>query len=107
MGTWKITAHYEGDEANAASRDFKVQKFGKLIWLKCFTAFFFNYETIILPSKNTFIVTHPSFTQFWGEHRNEAQLYFVECWTVWFHHLSQVSVDSFPIKLHFAQLKPH
>ncbi|XP_042345143.1 complement C4-B [Plectropomus leopardus] len=27
MGTWKITAHYEGDEANAASREFKVQKF--------------------------------------------------------------------------------
>ncbi|XP_041797665.1 complement C4-B [Chelmon rostratus] len=27
MGTWKITAHYEDDEANAASREFKVQKF--------------------------------------------------------------------------------
>uniref|UniRef100_A0A3Q4HQI4 Complement C4B (Chido/Rodgers blood group) n=1 Tax=Neolamprologus brichardi TaxID=32507 RepID=A0A3Q4HQI4_NEOBR len=26
-GTWKITAHYEGDEANAAFREFKVQKF--------------------------------------------------------------------------------
>ncbi|XP_028280659.1 complement C4-B isoform X2 [Parambassis ranga] len=27
MGTWKITAHYVGDEANAVSREFKVQKF--------------------------------------------------------------------------------
>ncbi|XP_023280702.1 complement C4-like [Seriola lalandi dorsalis] len=27
MGTWKITAHYEGDEDNAVSREFKVQKF--------------------------------------------------------------------------------
>ncbi|XP_075965224.1 complement C4-like [Anarhichas minor] len=27
LGTWKITAHYEDDEANAASREFKVQKF--------------------------------------------------------------------------------
>nr|AIN76766.1 complement component 4 [Oplegnathus fasciatus] len=26
-GTWKITAHYKDDEANAASREFKVQKF--------------------------------------------------------------------------------
>uniref|UniRef100_A0A669E1D4 Complement C4B (Chido/Rodgers blood group) n=1 Tax=Oreochromis niloticus TaxID=8128 RepID=A0A669E1D4_ORENI len=26
-GTWKITAHYEDDEANAAVREFKVQKF--------------------------------------------------------------------------------
>uniref|UniRef100_A0AAX7UU10 Anaphylatoxin-like domain-containing protein n=1 Tax=Astatotilapia calliptera TaxID=8154 RepID=A0AAX7UU10_ASTCA len=26
-GTWKITAHYENDEANAAFREFKVQKF--------------------------------------------------------------------------------
>ncbi|XP_078027937.1 complement C4-B-like [Epinephelus lanceolatus] len=27
MGTWKITAHYKDDEANVASREFKVQKF--------------------------------------------------------------------------------
>ncbi|KAK9513649.1 hypothetical protein VZT92_027165 [Zoarces viviparus] len=27
LGTWKIKAHYEDDEANAASREFKVQKF--------------------------------------------------------------------------------
>ncbi|XP_034084143.1 complement C4-B [Gymnodraco acuticeps] len=27
MGTWKITAHYENDEDNAASREFKVKKF--------------------------------------------------------------------------------
>nr|AIA08678.1 complement component 4 [Miichthys miiuy] len=27
MGTWKITAHYQGDEANAASSVFKVQRF--------------------------------------------------------------------------------
>lgn len=27
MGTWKITAHYEDDEANAVSREFKVQTF--------------------------------------------------------------------------------
>ncbi|XP_071372165.1 complement C4-B [Centroberyx affinis] len=27
MGTWKIVAHYEGDEAHAATREFKVQKF--------------------------------------------------------------------------------
>ncbi|XP_070823248.1 complement C4-B [Chaetodon trifascialis] len=27
IGTWKITAHYEDDEANAAHREFKVQKF--------------------------------------------------------------------------------
>ncbi|XP_073341162.1 complement C4-B [Pagrus major] len=27
MGMWKITAHYQGDEAYAASREFKVQKF--------------------------------------------------------------------------------
>ncbi|XP_076594325.1 complement C4-B [Chaetodon auriga] len=27
MGIWKITAHYEDDEANAAYREFKVQKF--------------------------------------------------------------------------------
>ncbi|XP_039974312.1 complement C4-B isoform X2 [Xiphias gladius] len=27
MGTWKIIAHYEGDDANAVSREFKVQKF--------------------------------------------------------------------------------
>ncbi|KAF3691807.1 Complement C4 Complement C4 beta chain [Channa argus] len=27
MGTWNITAHYEGDEANAVSREFKVKKF--------------------------------------------------------------------------------
>ncbi|XP_030606146.1 complement C4-like [Archocentrus centrarchus] len=26
-GTWNITAHYNGDEANAAFREFKVQKF--------------------------------------------------------------------------------
>ncbi|XP_050931841.1 complement C4-B [Lates calcarifer] len=26
-GTWKITAHYEDDETNAASREFRVQKF--------------------------------------------------------------------------------
>ncbi|XP_055358926.1 complement C4-B isoform X2 [Betta splendens] len=27
MGTWKIKAHYEGDEGNAVFREFKVQKF--------------------------------------------------------------------------------
>ncbi|XP_030606150.1 complement C4-B-like [Archocentrus centrarchus] len=27
MGTWNITAHYNGDEENAAFREFKVQKF--------------------------------------------------------------------------------
>ncbi|KAM9851517.1 complement C4-B [Aulostomus maculatus] len=27
MGTWKIMAHYEGDEKNVALREFKVQKF--------------------------------------------------------------------------------
>ncbi|KAI9536511.1 hypothetical protein NQZ68_032306 [Dissostichus eleginoides] len=27
MGTWKITAHYENDEENTASREFKVKKF--------------------------------------------------------------------------------
>ncbi|XP_068425600.1 complement C4-B [Clinocottus analis] len=27
LGTWTITAHYEDDEANAASREFKVQQF--------------------------------------------------------------------------------
>ncbi|XP_037532957.1 complement C4-like [Nematolebias whitei] len=27
MGTWKITAHYEDDEENAAVREFKVKKF--------------------------------------------------------------------------------
>uniref|UniRef100_A0A3Q1EN80 Complement C4B (Chido/Rodgers blood group) n=1 Tax=Acanthochromis polyacanthus TaxID=80966 RepID=A0A3Q1EN80_9TELE len=27
MGTWKITAHYEGNEENVASREFKIQKF--------------------------------------------------------------------------------
>nr|XP_015796075.2 complement C4-B isoform X1 [Nothobranchius furzeri]XP_054596295.1 complement C4-B isoform X1 [Nothobranchius furzeri] len=27
MGTWKITAHYEGDEGNVAVREFKVQRF--------------------------------------------------------------------------------
>uniref|UniRef100_A0A667Y2P4 Complement C4B (Chido/Rodgers blood group) n=1 Tax=Myripristis murdjan TaxID=586833 RepID=A0A667Y2P4_9TELE len=27
MGTWKITAHYDGDKENAAAREFKVQKF--------------------------------------------------------------------------------
>ncbi|KAM3873380.1 complement C4-B [Diretmus argenteus] len=27
MGTWKIVAHYEDDETNAATREFKVQKF--------------------------------------------------------------------------------
>ncbi|KAJ4930608.1 hypothetical protein JOQ06_024917 [Pogonophryne albipinna] len=27
MGTWKITAHYENDEDNAASREFKVKTF--------------------------------------------------------------------------------
>ncbi|XP_033496481.2 complement C4-B [Epinephelus lanceolatus] len=27
MGTWKITAHYQEDEANAVSREFRVQKF--------------------------------------------------------------------------------
>ncbi|XP_068999108.1 complement C4-B [Embiotoca jacksoni] len=27
MGTWKIKAHYDGDEAHAATREFKVQKF--------------------------------------------------------------------------------
>ncbi|KAG7242145.1 hypothetical protein INR49_024191, partial [Caranx melampygus] len=26
-GTWRITAHYEGDEANAVSREFEVQQF--------------------------------------------------------------------------------
>lgn len=31
MGTWKITAHYEGDEENVVSREFKVQRFGKLL----------------------------------------------------------------------------
>lgn len=31
MGTWKITAHYEGDEENVVSREFKVQTFGKLL----------------------------------------------------------------------------
>lgn len=34
MGTWKITAHYENDEDNAASREFKVKKFGEFIWFK-------------------------------------------------------------------------
>lgn len=29
MGTFKITAYYEGDEAKAAVREFKVQKFGE------------------------------------------------------------------------------
>ncbi|KAF3839878.1 hypothetical protein F7725_018595 [Dissostichus mawsoni] len=27
MGTWKITAHYENDEENTASREFKIKKF--------------------------------------------------------------------------------
>ncbi|XP_029307472.1 complement C4-B [Cottoperca gobio] len=27
MGTWKITAHYQGGEANAVSREFKVKRF--------------------------------------------------------------------------------
>lgn len=29
LGMWKITAHYDGDEENMASREFKVQKFGE------------------------------------------------------------------------------
>ncbi|XP_020493080.2 complement C4-B [Labrus bergylta] len=27
LGTWKITAHFEGDKENAATREFKVEKF--------------------------------------------------------------------------------
>lgn len=36
-GTWRISAHYEGDEKNAATREFKVQKFGKTELLLSFT----------------------------------------------------------------------
>ena len=56
MGTWKITAHYEDDEANAASQEFKVQRFGKLIWCKHYTLFLIN-RNYIVPLKNTLIVT--------------------------------------------------
>lgn len=30
LGTWKITVHYDKDEENVASREFKVQQFGEL-----------------------------------------------------------------------------
>lgn len=30
LGTWKITAHYDNDEGNVASTEFKVQQFGEL-----------------------------------------------------------------------------
>lgn len=30
LGTWKITAHYDNDEDNVASTEFKVQRFGEL-----------------------------------------------------------------------------
>lgn len=96
MGTWKITAHYQDDEANAASSVFKVQRFGKMSFSLCC----FNCQMIFLASKKHFlIVTHCSYTQFWGKHRNESELHFVECWTDCLHHLSQVGVDSFPMKL--------
>uniref|UniRef100_A0A673NBC1 Complement C4-like n=1 Tax=Sinocyclocheilus rhinocerous TaxID=307959 RepID=A0A673NBC1_9TELE len=39
-GVWKITAHYKGDEKNAAVREFKVQKFDSS--LKCL--FFLSFE---------------------------------------------------------------
>lgn len=54
MGTWKITAHYEDDEANAASREFKVQKFGKLVNL---SILLLVLHIISCPSQNIFIVT--------------------------------------------------
>lgn len=64
MGTWNIIAHYEGDDANAVSREFKVQKFGKwLIWLKNLKVYIYiyNYSSII----ETFLFLHtivlPSF----------------------------------------------
>lgn len=30
LGTWKITANYDDDEENIASREFRVQQFGEL-----------------------------------------------------------------------------
>lgn len=43
MGTWKIKAHYKHDEANAASVEFKVQKFSKPVW---FTVLLFVLQII-------------------------------------------------------------
>lgn len=49
-GTWNITAHYEGDEENAASREFKVQKFGKLL-------IYYTFSTVcMLLNEHTYFV---------------------------------------------------
>lgn len=49
-GTWKITAHFDNDEGNVASREFKVQQFGELNlidYVRC--GFFFDKKmTVIL-----------------------------------------------------------
>lgn len=59
---WKITAHYDGDEENVASREFKVQKFGEqnplvMCVMSCLKV------TLILLFIYLFIFTHSSFTQ--------------------------------------------
>uniref|UniRef100_UPI0037E806E7 complement C4-B n=1 Tax=Semicossyphus pulcher TaxID=241346 RepID=UPI0037E806E7 len=51
LGTWKITAHYEGDEAHAATREFKVKKF-------------------VLPSFEVNVAMEQSYILFTGEHFN-------------------------------------
>lgn len=42
LGTWKITAHYDNDEENVASREFKVQQFGELNPLVMCVMFYFK-----------------------------------------------------------------
>lgn len=63
MGTWKITAHYEDDEANAVSREFKVQTFGKqILWM--YFPFSFQPPPQSLQSKNIVLLLPPVLPSF-------------------------------------------
>uniref|UniRef100_A0A8C1YE60 Complement 4B (Chido blood group) n=1 Tax=Cyprinus carpio TaxID=7962 RepID=A0A8C1YE60_CYPCA len=52
-GVWKITAHYKGDEENAAVREFKVQKFV----LPSFEVSIHSEKTFLLVSAETYTFT--------------------------------------------------
>lgn len=72
MGTWRIVAHYRGEEAYAASVEFKVQKFGRTNWFvidlclriiklcSCLELHIF-FPTLVLPSFEVNIVPWESY----------------------------------------------
>lgn len=86
VGTWKILARYHKDE-EFTSREFKVQRFGKILK---------SLFIVIFPPNNNNRYFHlHSFTKFWSEHQDGALVHFNRWWTYQLYGLSNVSCDLF------------